>query len=151
MPLCEYAFMKNSVGDELWRDIIGYEGLYKVSDQGRVKSMRRRITRGGVFASSYMITERILKQTTGEWGYNRVCLHKDSKQVSPTVHKLVLIAFDRFPQKNEYCRHLNENRRDNRLINLIWKKYKVKPKKAAISLVADFLEENGRKRKKSTK
>ena len=72
---------------ELWLPVVGYEGLYEVSDQGRVKSLPRPRAQGG------RLKERILKQPTNASGYHQVSLWKDKKQTVRYVHRLVGEAF----------------------------------------------------------
>lgn len=67
---------------EIWRAIIGYEGLYEVSNWGRVKSLPRNTTSG-----------KILKPIKDKDGYLYVCLCKDGKVKNLRVHRLVGMAF----------------------------------------------------------
>jgi hypothetical protein len=92
----------DSVVEERWLPIVGYEGLYEVSDLGRVKSFAR--YKDG----------KILKPTI-YGGYLRVEL----KDKTNKIHRLVLQAFlpiDEFKQVN----HMNHIKTDNRLCNLEW-------------------------------
>jgi len=75
---------------EIWKDIPGYEGLYQVSDMGRVKSVAR-IKQNG--RSYHLAKERILKQNLLSSGYLRIGLHKNAKRKSLSVHRLVLLVF----------------------------------------------------------
>lgn len=68
---------------ELWRDVPGYEGLYKVSNHGRVKSLERKGRR----------QERILKPWTSDSGYLLVSLCKMGEENKSYVHRLVADAF----------------------------------------------------------
>jgi hypothetical protein len=76
---------------EKWKDIKGYEGVYQVSDLGRVKSLRRSVhnsSNGG-----YFIDEKILKQSNGGNNYFVVGLSKNMKSKSFYVHRLVAETF----------------------------------------------------------
>jgi len=65
---------------EIFKDIIEYNGMYQVSNQGRVKSL-------------WFGKEKILKQSLNVQGYCVVCLHKNGEQTKTTIHQLVAIAF----------------------------------------------------------
>ena len=106
--------MKN----EEWRDVAGYEGLYQVSDQGRVKSLERNIPhwRGG----ERIQKERILKPCADRGGYLRVGLCDGKKQKTFKVHRLVCEAFHENPDNKPQVNHINEIKTDNRASNLEW-------------------------------
>ena len=102
---------------EEWRPVVGYEGLYEVSNMGRVKSLERTVWNGkGYFKTS----ERILKPGKDKGGYLQVCLCKDGKDKWCAVHRLVATAFlpnlDNLPQVN----HIDENKENNCVQNLEW-------------------------------
>ena len=90
---------------EIWKDVQGFDGLYQVSNIGRVKSLA---------------TNRILKQSIRSDGYLTVSLHKDGKQKSFLAHRLVASAYignpDNYPQIN----HKDENKTNNCVSNLEW-------------------------------
>lgn len=88
---------------EQWKDIIGYEGHYQVSNFGRVKSLK-----GGI--------EKILKDPVGSRGYRKVSLIKNGKTKTPVVHRLVMISF--IGKSDLICNHINADKTDNRLENL---------------------------------
>jgi NUMOD4 motif. len=102
---------------EIWKDVVGYEGFYKVSDQGNVKSCDRYVSaRGGSIAFR---KGRILKQMTKQTGYKAVSLSRgtdDKKQF--LVHRLVAAAFLINPFNKPLVNHLNAKKVDNRLVNL---------------------------------
>ena len=100
--------------NEMWKDVVDYEGLYQVSNQGNVKSLDYRHTG----------QERILKQTFGKDGYLRVCLYKDGKMKCYKVHKLVAEAFIENPDNKPRISHINTIRVDNRAENLYWATHK---------------------------
>ena len=75
---------------EIWKDIEGYEGLYQVSNIGRVKSMNRIVNNNG--GTDYR-KERVLKQDIDRGGYIQTHLSKDGKVKTHKVHRLVAKAF----------------------------------------------------------
>ena len=92
---------------EEWRDVIGYEGLYQVSDQGRVKSFKWN-------------KERFLKPSMDKDGYLLVNLCAGGKPKTLKVHRLVCEAFHENPDNKPQVNHINEDKTDNRACNLEW-------------------------------
>lgn len=102
---------------EVWKDIQGYEGLYQVSDQGRIKSLPKKAG----FGYGYIQTERILKPQDAGWGYLKVTLYKDGKYKQRKIHRLVLETFDPVDGMTELdVNHDDENKLNNKLENLRW-------------------------------
>ena len=102
--------------NEEWRDIEGYEGLYQVSNLGRVRSLDRHIRKGN---RPYCIKGRILKNLKGAYCY--VNLHnEDGIAKKYKVHRLVADVFVSNPCNLPQVNHKNENKMDNRAINLEW-------------------------------
>jgi hypothetical protein len=105
---------------EEWRDIAGYEGLYQVSDMGRVRSVERvreaRNRWGNVCPRSY--PSKILAHSKFPNIYEGVYLGSGSKCY--LVHRLVASAFLPNPQNLREVNHKNGVRNDNRLSNLEW-------------------------------
>jgi hypothetical protein len=103
---------------ERWLPVPGYDGVYQVSDLGRVRSCYRYVNCGTGLAPR---RGRILRPSTEGSGYRKVSLRLNGKQRSWTVHRLVLVAFVGPPPTNPaQGAHLNGRRGDNRLINLAW-------------------------------
>ena len=98
---------------EEWRDIEGYEGLYQISNLGRVKSFPRPTTPGG-----------ILKTIKRKDGYCSIKLSKNGKVKKVLVHRLVAKAF--IPNTNNLpiINHKDENPLNNNVDNLEWCDYK---------------------------
>lgn len=105
---------------ERWRPVLGFEGLYEVSDQGRVRSLDRVIMQTGA-ANSYVHEGRLLKQQVGKNGYPSVTLSRSGEKRLRTVHTLVAEAFiGARPYASAHARHLNDVKTDNRSVNLEW-------------------------------
>lgn len=75
--------------EEIWKDVIGYEGIYQVSNLGRVKSLSRIIFNRGI--NPFISKEKILKGANCE--YRNVVLAKNGINKSVRIHKLVAIHF----------------------------------------------------------
>ena len=106
--------MKN----EIWRDVVGYEGCYQVSSMGRVKSLERKVKHwcGG----ERIQKERILKPKTDRYGYLIVGLYAAGKRKMLRVHRLVCQTFHENPGNKPQINHINEIKTDNRARNLEW-------------------------------
>lgn len=101
---------------ERWLPVPGREGLYEVSDQGRVRSMDRIITcRNGV---KQHYPGKTLTPTLAVTGYYHIDLGRDG--VRWLVHRLVLTAFVGVAPPGAECCHNDGNRANNRLENLRW-------------------------------
>ena len=104
---------------ELWRNISNYEGLYQVSNLGRVKSLSREMFNGKVWFTS---NERILKEriAKNKSHYATVSLRKDGKSNTKSVHRLVALAFLPLIEGKNYVNHKDENKLNNIDTNLEW-------------------------------
>lgn len=97
---------------EEWRDIKGYEGLYQVSDWGRVKSLIKSL--------KSKKKEIILKTYLASFSYHYVKLIKDGKRKQFTVHKLVAETFIPNPDNKLQIDHISGDKNDNSKWNLKW-------------------------------
>ncbi|MEC0307361.1 NUMOD4 domain-containing protein [Paenibacillus lautus] len=95
---------------EEWLPVVDYEGLYEVSNLGRVKRL----------SSSDTSREKILKPQIQRDGYLRVTLSKKGQKKRMAIHRLVAIAFIPNLENKEQVNHENGDKLDNRLRNLNW-------------------------------
>ncbi|UVK63865.1 HNH endonuclease [Gordonia phage LilyPad] len=110
--------MAANSGVEQWKPVVGFEGVYEVSDLGRVRSLPRKMTRANGATLHY--SGLLLNPTPNSWGYMKVGLRKDGKKYTRPVHRLVLEAFvGPCPEGMEAC-HGPYGMLDNRVINLRW-------------------------------
>lgn len=109
--------MNKWIGEE-WRDIKGYEGYYKISNKGRVKSFV------GWDGRKYVHREKLLKPYIEETGnnYSRLVigLNKKKKREEFKVHQLVARAFIPNPKNRKEINHIDGNPFNNKVENLEW-------------------------------
>ena len=99
--------------EEIWKDVEGFEGLYQVSNDGRIKSFKQ-------WKRAGCPQEFILKPSISNAGYLQVTLYKDHIRSKFLVHRLVASAFVQNPSNLPHINHLDENKRNNRAENLEW-------------------------------
>ena len=112
---------------EIWKDVVGYEGYYEVSNLGNVRSVKRtRIIhdkRGRDFEAP--ISEKILStKKSQKTRYLGVTLYRDNKKKRYLVHRLVAEAFVPNPNKLSEVNHIDENTKNNNACNLEWVTHK---------------------------
>lgn len=104
---------------EEWRDVYGFEGYYKISNTGRVKSLERMKHTPGT-TTQYKIKEKELKPWLHGDGYYIVELWKDGKRSPKRIHVLIMEAFVCPRPEGMDCCHNDGNRTNNDLSNLRW-------------------------------
>ena len=103
---------------EVWKDVQGYEGIYQVSNFGRVKSLPRKVQN---WNSNRFLKETILTQSvTQSRDYPLIRLCKDGKIKYVSVHRLVAMTFIPNPNNFPMINHKDENKQNNRADNLEW-------------------------------
>ena len=103
---------------EEWMDIEGYEGLYQVSNEGRIKSLHREIIYKD--GRKKVLEERILHNFLSDLGYYHVMLSKDGVPKRYKVHRLVAKAFIPNPMNLPIINHKDECKTNNVVENLEW-------------------------------
>lgn len=102
--------------EEIWKDVTGYEGLYKISNHGRVLSCKRITIRGN---SRTNRPERILSNKFNHQ-YEFVKLSKNGIRHNIVIHRLVAIHFVENPENKPNVNHKDLNKRNNHYTNLEW-------------------------------
>ena len=92
----------------IWRPVVGFKGLYKISNSGKIISFHKR---------NY---EREITQRIDRAGYFTVRLSKDGKTSTQYVHRLVALAFIDILVGKPFVNHISGNKLDNRIENLEW-------------------------------
>ena len=92
---------------EEWRDIEGYEGLYQVSNEGRVRNISK---------NPY----KMMKPHYNQRGYCQVALSKNNKYIMAAIHRLVAKAFIPNPSNLPQVNHKDEKKDNNIVENLEW-------------------------------
>ena len=105
---------------EQWKEISGYEGLYEVSDYGRVRSVDCIVKSSSRNGGLRRRPSKILKQNLKKKGYLTVDLCKDGKVRTTLVHRIVATAFCPKAEGKDQVNHINLNKQDNRAVNLEW-------------------------------
>jgi hypothetical protein len=103
---------------EIWKNVVGYESLYQVSDLGNIKSLDKYIKGKG--NSIVLRKGKILKKSIDKDGYLITGLTKDGVLKTKKIHRLVLEAFTPNPHNKPQVNHINGVKNDNYVNNLEW-------------------------------
>jgi hypothetical protein len=100
--------------EEAWKDVVGFEGIYIVSNYGEIKSVDR-YDKFGKF-----IKGKTRKQQVNAWGYFSIILCDDNRRKQLLAHRVVAEAFISNPLGLPEINHKDENKQNNRVENLEW-------------------------------
>ena len=108
----------NNLENEIWKDIPGYEGFYKASDLGRVKSLDRFIINKNGFKA--FKKGKIMKPCISTTGYYYISLYRNNKGKKLKIHQIIALTFLNHKSSGfkKVIDHINNNPLDNRLCNL---------------------------------
>lgn len=108
---------------EIWKDIKNYEGLYQVSNLGRIKSLSRTVYQYNYMAKKDIkitFKGKIRKPRMSKDGYYIINLNKDGKMTTYRVHRLVGEQFVENKENKPYINHKDGNKLNNNVDNLEW-------------------------------
>lgn len=108
-----YTSHTADVIEEVWKSVLGFEGLYSVSDSGKVKSHTK-------MRGAFEIQERIMKPAIKRNGYYQIVLSKDHFKKYPNIHRLVAIHFIPNPLNLPEVNHKDGDKSNNNVENLEW-------------------------------
>lgn len=103
---------------EIWKDIEGYEGIFAVSNHGRIKQYSRIVNSGN--GAKRIIKEKIFKAYTKPNGYCFIRTSLKSKCINFMIHRLVAEAFIPNPYNLPQVNHKDEDKTNNVVTNLEW-------------------------------
>lgn len=122
MTTCLMDLTSSSYCNEIWKDIKGFEGIYKISNYGRVKSLKRFKKRK---------EDKILSPQIGKRGYYTISLWNNQKGTTKTIHRLIAEHFIKNNKNKREVNHKDGNKLNNNISNLEW----VTPKENSVHAV----------------
>ena len=105
--------------DEIWKDIPDYEGLYQVSNLGRIKRLEHK-RKNNLINTDSTYKEHILKPAKQTSEYMYIVLCKNGKTKGFRVHRLVAQTFIPNPENKPQVNHIDTNKSNNNVNNLEW-------------------------------
>jgi hypothetical protein len=102
---------------EVWKDVKGYEGIYKINENGVIKSLKRK-SQGHLTS-----VDKIIKPELDKKGYYSYRLSKNGKSKRYSLHRLLAISFIDNPNNHRVVNHKDGNPLNNNLSNLEWCSY----------------------------
>lgn len=105
---------------EIWKPVKGYEGLYEVSTDGRIRSLDRYVNYKGRKDKFRLVAGQMKKGTLNNHGYLKVTLFKDGKGKTREIQRIVAETFIENPQNKKTVNHIDGVKTNNHLSNLEW-------------------------------
>ena len=109
--------------DEIWKDARGFEGIYQVSNLGRIRSVDRYVNSGLKNVKTFLHKGKILKQQQNRCGYLLIRGKKDNKKINILLHQIVAETFISNPENKPEVNHIDGNKQNNCVSNLEWVTY----------------------------
>lgn len=110
--------INQTMSEEIWKDIIGYEGLYQISSHGRARRVNSLVNHN--YGGLRKVRERVLKYHKIRHDYLAVCLCKNNIKKTVVIHRLVAIHFIGQPKAGQQCNHIDFDITNNHVENLEW-------------------------------
>jgi hypothetical protein len=108
-----FVYLQKESAMEIWKDIKGYEGLYQISNEGRVKALSRVVK--SRWGTPKPLKEKEIREIVDSLGYSRLSLSKDGKVKAHKIHRLVAEAF---LVGEGQINHIDGNKQNNHVSNL---------------------------------
>ncbi len=146
MEIYENLSLEDMEG-EVWKDIEGFEGVYQISNMGRVKSLERKCKSGLHYSRCTIVKQKIRKQNFTPNGYLCVLLSRNGKDIPISPHRMVAKHFIPNPENKPTVDHINTIKYDNRVENLRWftNKEQMVCNRATYEKVKKVSAENGKR------
>lgn len=113
-----FLFLKMNQEIEIWKDVRGYEGVYQVSNLGKIRSIDRLCV--DVNGKNRRMKGREILQAINTVGYKKVTLSANGESVNFLVHRIVAEAFIENSQNKRTVNHIDGNKHNNNALNLEW-------------------------------
>ncbi|MBC7383026.1 MAG: HNH endonuclease [Bacteroidia bacterium] len=106
------------INNEIWKSVVGFEGIYEVSSHGRIRSLDRQITDGRTEKGIRLRKGVLLRQ--GKAIYINVALSKNKVKTTYLTHRIVATAFLSNIENKPCVNHKDSNKHNNNVSNLEW-------------------------------